>query len=410
MLDKKQKIIIIGAGAGGLTASIFASENKNNDVILLERGEQAGKKILMSGGTRCNVLPASFDYDDYFSDSSKNLMKNIFKSWSLEKCYEWLEKDIGLKMKLEKESNKYFPVSNSAMEVRDLLLKKAIKNGVKIIYNFCLEDLFYQDNKWHCISSDNKEYKSDKVIIATGGLSIPKMGTDGKGHKILKKLGHKINRTYPALTPLKGLHPANNLIAGISLDVELTLKSKDKKNKKASRQGFLFTHKGFSGPSILDLSHHVIQAMEKGESKPILSVNWAGITEDEWRSILQPAKINLLTKLKEYLPLRLAESLCIESGLENRNLTDLKKEERNKLINLLTQYNLNYTGHEGYEKAEVTGGGILLEEINTSTMESKLNNGLFICGELLDVFGRIGGFNFYWAWLTGRLAGINVSN
>lgn len=410
MLNKKQKVIVVGAGAAGLTASIFASMNKSNEVILLERGQMAGKKILMSGGTRCNVLPASFNYEDYFTDSSKNMMKNIFKSWSLEKCHEWIEKDIGLKMKLEKESNKYFPVSNSSMEVRDLLLKKALDLGVKVIYNFCLEDLYFKNNSWFCVSSEGKEFQSDKVIISTGGLSIPQMGTDGKGHKILKNLGHKINKTYPALTPLKGIHPANSMIAGISLDVQLTLKAKDKKNKKAEREGFLFTHKGFSGPSILDLSHYVIQAMETSDTKPVLTVNWNGFSEEKWRELLQPSKINLLNRLKEYMPIRLAEALCSEAKLEGRNLTDLKKEERNKLISLLTQYNLNYTGHEGYEKAEVTGGGIPLEEINTATMESKLHEGLFVCGELLDVFGRIGGFNFYWAWLTGRLAGLNVSN
>ncbi|MFN4152309.1 MAG: NAD(P)/FAD-dependent oxidoreductase, partial [Candidatus Sericytochromatia bacterium] len=122
--------------------------------------------------------------------SSKNMMKNIFKSWSLEKCHEWMEKDIGLKMKLEKESNKYFPVSNSSMEVRDLLLKKAIDLGVKVIYNYCLEDLYFKNNSWFCVSSEGKEFQANKVIISTGGLSIPKMGTDGKGHKILKNLGH----------------------------------------------------------------------------------------------------------------------------------------------------------------------------------------------------------------------------
>ncbi|MFN4152482.1 MAG: aminoacetone oxidase family FAD-binding enzyme, partial [Candidatus Sericytochromatia bacterium] len=265
-------------------------------------------------------------------------------------------------------------------------------------------------NSWFCFSSEGKEFQANKVIISTGGLSIPKMGTDGKGHKILKNLGHKINRTYPALTPLKGIHPGNSMIAGISLDVQLTLKTKDKKNKKAEREGFLFTHKGFSGPSILDLSHYVIQAMETSDTKPVLTVNWNGFSEDKWRELLQPSKITLLNKLKEYIPVRLAEALCAEAKLEGRNLTDLKKEERNKLINILTQYSLNYTGHEGYEKAEVTGGGIPLEEINTATMESKLNEGLFVCGEILDVFGRIGGFNFYWAWLTGRLAGLNVSN
>lgn len=399
------KVIIIGAGAAGLTAAIFASK-KYNDVLILEKTNKAGKKIMISGGTRCNVLPVSMSFDDYFTSSSKNLMKNIFKSWSIKGCFDWLDKEIGLKMITETESNKWFPASNSAKEVRDLLLDKAESQGVKVYYDQSVSRIYKENNKWICQTDSGNTFSAEKIIIACGGLSLPEIGTDGTGFKILKEIGHKINKTYPALTPLKGLHPANTLIAGISLNVNLNIKNENKKIN-AERSGFLFTHKGFSGPSILDLSHYAVLAMEKSQTKPVISVNWINKTEEEWKEIILSAKGNILNKLKEYLPNRLAESLCIELNLENTNFSDLKKDKRNKLIENLTRYQLNYTGHEGYKKAEVTGGGIPLEEINTATMESKITENLYLCGEILDVFGRIGGFNFYWAWVTGRLAGIS---
>lgn len=400
-----KKIIVIGGGAAGLTAAIFASQ-PNTEVIILERTNKTGKKIMISGGTRCNVLPVSMNYDDYFTASSKNLMKNIFKSWTLQDCYNWFNKEIGLKMKTEEHSNKWFPASNSAKEVRDLLLKKAEEKNVRIIYDAYVEDIKRQDEKWFCILADGKTFKADKIIVATGGFSLPEIGTDGSGHRFIKKAGHNINKTYPALTPLKGQHPGNILIPGISLDVELTVKN-DKKKKKAERTGFLFTHRGYSGPAILDLSHYAILAMEENKEKPELFINWIGKTEEEWKDILQNGKGNVLNKLKEYLPNRLAEAIATEVNLMERNLSELKKEERNKLIENLVRYKLKYTGHEGYKKAEVTGGGVPLEEIDTSTLESKILPDLYFCGEILDVFGRIGGFNFYWAWVTGRLAGLS---
>lgn len=399
------KVLIVGAGAAGLTAAVFTSK-KYNDVVIVERTNKAGKKIMISGGTRCNVLPVLMSYDDYFTSSSKNLMKNIFKSWSIQGCFEWLNKEIGLKMVTETESNKWFPASNSAKEVRDLLLSKAESQGVKVFYEQSVEHLYRENDRWVCKTQKGDKFTSDKIIIACGGLSLPEIGTDGTGFKLLKEMGHKVNKTYPALTPLKGTHPANILIPGISLNVNLNIKT-DNKKLSAERSGFLFTHRGFSGPSILDLSHYAVLAMEKSQIKPIITVNWVNKTEEEWKEIIMSSKGSILNKLKEYLPNRLAESLAIELGIEEINFSDLKKDKRNKLIENLTRYQLNYTGHEGYKKAEVTGGGIPLEEINTATMESKILNNLFLCGEILDVFGRIGGFNFYWAWVTGRLAGLS---
>ncbi|MFN8672403.1 MAG: aminoacetone oxidase family FAD-binding enzyme [Candidatus Sericytochromatia bacterium] len=403
-------IIVIGAGAAGLTASIFAS--KNAKVTILEKTEMTGKKILVSGGSRCNVLPENVNYDDYFTSSSKNIMKNIFKSWSLEECKKWFNEELGLDTYVEKETGKVFPKSNSSKEVRDVLLKKAHTLGVKVFYDSHVEKIYFENNYWFC-KTKNNSFKADAIIVATGGLSIPKLGTTGDGQRFLKEIGHKINRLYPALTPLKGIHPNNEMLAGISLDVEMNIKlpseeTKKNKKKQSNRNGFLFTHKGFSGPSILDISHYSVLALEEKKFLPEININWLGYNQEKWKEILTNENILVLTKLKNYLPTRLAIALCNELEIENTKLNELKKEKRNKLIENLTNYKLLYNGHEGYLKAEVTGGGIPLEEIDSSSLESKIHKKLFLCGEILDVFGRIGGFNFYWAWVTGRLAGLSA--
>lgn len=176
----QKRVIICGAGAAGLTASIFAAEN-GADVTLLERTDKAGKKILMSGGTRCNVLPVVMNYDDYHTSSSVNRMKNIFKSWSLNECLKWFQNDIGLEMDCETDTNKWFPKSNSAKEVRDLLVKKALSSGVKFYYNSALLQLEKKDTLWRIHTSDGRSFDAEAVIIATGGLSVPTIGTDGMG-------------------------------------------------------------------------------------------------------------------------------------------------------------------------------------------------------------------------------------
>lgn len=405
-----KKILIIGAGAAGLTSAIFASRN-NYQVQILERTNMSGKKILVSGGGRCNILPQAFSYDDYFTSSSKNILKNVFKSWSLEECYKWFTNDIGLKMYIEKESGKYFPQSDSSKEVRDVLLRKAEHLGVKITYDFYVKKIFQEKGQWVCQADNGNRIYADKIIIATGGMSIPKMGTDGAGHRFLKDLGHSINTTYPALTPLKGKHLGDELLAGLSLDIEMSVKVDSKNKKVAKRGGFLFTHKGFSGPSVLDLSHYAVLALEEKKELPEIFINWSTLKEEDWRVFFENAKSNMLVanKLKELIPSRLAIALCKDIGIEDVKLTELKKEKRNELIQKLTRYKLNYTGHEGYQKAEVTGGGVPLEEIDFTSLESKLFKELYLCGEILDVFGRIGGFNFYWAWVSGRLAGLSAS-
>lgn len=400
-------IIIAGAGAAGLTAAIFASSS-GSEVLILERAPQAGRKILMSGGTRCNVLPVEFSLDDYFTDSSPKILRNIFKSWSVDGCYSWFSDDLGLEMACEKESNKWFPKSNSAQEVRDVLLQKALNQGVKISFKTSVTGLTHDGNFWQIKTDTDQQFHCDKLIIATGGLSIPSTGTDGTGHRVVRQVGHSLNGPYPALTPLKGHHPGTEPLPGVSLDVNAQIGT-GKKTVYSNREGFVFTHQGYSGPSILDLSHHVVKILDQQAPKNDLLINWAGMSESEWQTALE-GKATVRNTLKKYLPARLAEAICSEIGIGNDKSAELRKDARKQLMQKLTAYPLRFTGHEGYKKAEVTGGGVPLNEINHATMESKKLPNLFLCGEILDVFGRIGGFNFYWAWVSGRLAGLSAKS
>eukprot|EP00854_Cymbomonas_tetramitiformis_P002578 gene2578-biopygen2508 len=261
----------------------------------------------------------------------------------------------------------------------------------------------------------------------TGGLSFPGVGTDGTGHRILQKCGHSLHPTYPALTPLTGPHPGGQQLAGVSMNIALQCspgaeaegaseprgkasKRRRKKARKAQRTGMVFTHKGYSGPSVLDLSHHAVKALERRSARPQLHLDWTGEGQDVWRQRLEAKGKGLVaTRLKRHLPARLVDALMHEAGLEDRNMSELRKGERLQLLEMLSRYELPYTGHQGYKKAEVTGGGVPLDEINISTMESRVLPGVYLCGEVCDVFGRIGGFNFYWAWVSGRLAGLGVA-
>ncbi len=396
---------MVGAGAAGLTAAIFAAQT-GAEVVVLERTDKAGKKILMSGGTRCNVLPVEMSLDDYSTSSSPNLMKRIFKSWTVDACKDWFEQELHLPLACERETNKWFPVTNEAKDVRDALLNQAVALGVKIRYDAAVQSLRQKDGLWELVTSDGGIHPSEKVILSSGGYSVPTIGTDGMGHRALQELGIPITPTYPALTPLTGPHPGGDSLAGMTVQVSIHIREANGKVLATNhRSGFLFTHNGFSGPAILDVSHHLIRPMEAGAPTPSIHVNWTGMSVEELEPHFLKGNALVSSVVNRFVPARLAEALIAETYLVGITVADMRSAERKALLKRMTDYPLQVTGHEGYRKAEVTGGGVPLEAIDTATMQVKGHPGLYLCGEILDVFGRIGGFNFYWAWVTGRLAG-----
>ncbi|MGI8546332.1 MAG: NAD(P)/FAD-dependent oxidoreductase, partial [Gemmatimonadaceae bacterium] len=226
---------------------------------------------------------------------------------------------------------------------------------------------------------------------------------------ILEQLGHTIHQTYAALTPITAEPAPYAVLSGVSLPLTITARSDDR--SATATGGFLFTHHGYSGPSVLDVSHVVVRARAERDPSVRLQVRWTSLGEIEWEAALRPDGARTVSNaLRRELPERLAAALLDAAGVDPlRLLADLRRDERLRLIETLVRGALPWTGDEGYKKAEVTGGGVSLSEIDPRTMQSRKHPGLFLCGEVLDAFGPIGGYNFLWAWATGRAAGIGAA-
>jgi predicted Rossmann fold flavoprotein len=250
------------------------------------------------------------------------------------------------------------------------------------------------------------------VVLATGGLSVPKTGSDGTGIQLAVRLGHVLHDTYPALTPLIAQPAPHVSLSGLSLDVRL--RAKWRGTSAETTGGFLFTHRGYSGPSVLDLSHIAVRSRMKGDDPAraaVFRVAWSAKDVGDWQRELGTSTALVVTTVARHLPQRLAMQLLKEAGIPpDRSAAELRRQERTALLDRLTAFVLPWSGDEGYQKAEVTGGGIALDEVNPRTLESRRQAGLFLCGEMLDAFGPIGGHNFAWAWSTGRTAGLGAAS
>jgi predicted Rossmann fold flavoprotein len=408
-------IVVIGAGAAGLVAAIFA-RSTGRPVVLLERTTDGGRKILISGGGRCNILPSVLQPERFVTDSPSHVVRGLLRSWPLAGQRAFFEEDIGIPLALEEETGKLFPVSNRARDVRDGLVALAQAKGVEIQSQTSATGLEAlgsgsagNEPRWR-LTTSRGNVDASQVIMATGGLSVPLTGSDGTGLVLAQQLGHRIHPTYPALTPLTGTTPLLAALSGISVNVRI--RAKRLRQTSESHGGFLFTHRGFSGPSVLDVSHIAVRSRMGAEpqDRATLRVQWTDRDAETWARELTAAQGLIVNLVARHLPERLAEVLCLEAGLPpDRRGPELRRQERTALVEALTAYALPWSGDEGYKKAEVTGGGVALTDINPRTLESLRQPGLFLCGEMLDAFGPIGGYNFAWAWATGRAAGLGAA-
>ena len=402
------QVVVIGAGAAGTMAAIFAARG-GASVTLLERTRDGGRKILISGGGRCNVLPSRVDEARFVTDSSPNILRRIIRSWPLAEQIRFFEDDIGVPLEHEEESLKLFPASHKARDVRDGLLRRAVREGVQLEFDTSVADVVRQGTHWMVTSDDGRRWLADAVIIATGGLSVPATGSDGRGLALLRRLGHTIHPTYAALTPITVEPNDFTGLAGISLKVTVSARHGDERAQASG--GFLFTHRGYSGPAALNVSHVAVRSRALGSGKAALHVRWTPLGDEEWTARLQPHGARTVSgAVREEMPERLAAVLIARAGVDPlRPLSELRREERVRLVDMLVRGPLPWAGDEGYKKAEVMGGGVSLAEIDHRTMESRHHAGLFLCGEVLDAFGPIGGYNFRWAWTTGRAAGCGAA-
>lgn len=389
-------VVVIGAGAAGLMAAITAAR-AGVRVTVVEKTADGGRKILISGGGRCNVLPSIAAPERFVSASPPQVVKRLLRSFPLHEQRAFFEEDAGVPLSLEEESGKLFPASNRARDVRDALVGLASQAGVIIRWSTGVTALEPVNGGWR-LRTTNDPVEASSVIVATGGLSVPMTGSDGAGMAIARALGHALVPAYPALTPLLSDHRSHWALSGMSL--RATLRAPASGRQARSTGGFLFTHRGYSGPAVLDISHAFTR------DKARILVSWGDDSRDQWESALRARTGLAVTSVGAGLPSRLAQMLVASAGIRlDRKMAELKREERMQLIDRLVNYELPITGDEGYKKAEVTGGGVALDEVDPSTLESRRHPGLYFCGEVLDAFGPIGGHNFMWAWSTGRLAG-----
>ena len=395
-------IVIVGAGAAGLLAGIFAGRC-GAPALLLETRPQPGAKIRVSGGGRCNVLPSTAQLADFHTSGSSRSMRNMLFSWPLAEVREFFERDLRIPLKTE-SSGKVFPVSDRSKDVVDALLRACHESGSRIRSPFRVSSAGADEGAgtgFLIEGDDGGRLHAERLILATGGLSLPKTGSDGAGFRFASAMGHTIVPPHPALAPLLTEDAAWRELAGVSAPVEITAQ----RNGRAVGRypgSLLVTHRGFSGPPILDASY-----LLTGNSEPPaeLRVRWGDVPN--WDEELRAGGRGTVgSTLRRHLPRRLATRLLDAADVSaEQRLSELPRDDRRRLVEALAHYRLPVSGSEGYRTAEVTAGGVALEEIHPSTMGSRKTPGLFLCGEMVDVTGRLGGFNFLWAWVSGRRAG-----
>jgi predicted Rossmann fold flavoprotein len=404
-------VIVIGAGAAGLMAAGKAAE-RGLDVLLLEKNERIGKKLLISGKGRCNITNNT-DIEGLINNipGNGNFLYSSFYTFSNADLIELLHEE-GLETKVER-GGRVFPVSDSARDVVLILQRYVEKKGVKIRLNSAVEKI---DEKNGSITGvklrDGSFLDCDSVIIATGGASYPGTGSTGDGYNMAKKLGHTIKELKPSLVPLLVSEAWNSNLQGLSLkNISITIT--DKKGKKIYTDfgEMLFTHFGVSGPVILSSSRHILNYGYK-DVKLVIDLK-PGLSEEMLDARLQRdfekfSRKQFKNSLDDLLPQKMIPVVIILSQIsEDKPVNQITKTERRVLVNLLKAFTLEITGSRPISEAIVTAGGVCTDEINPSTMESKLIKGLYFAGEVIDVDAYTGGFNLTIAFSTGCLAGLN---
>lgn len=409
-MKQSADVVIVGAGAAGLMAGIWAGRSSpDRSIVILDGARTLGAKILVAGGGRCNVTHDEVDVSAY-AGSSRNAIKKVLRRFDVPQTIEFF-RELGVKLKRE-ETGKLFPVTDDARTVLDALLNAARRANVGIQHPRRVETIRQWDGEF-LISSDWGEMAARRVVLATGGKSLPKTGSDGHGYDIARSLGHSLTpRIFPALVPLT--LPRDHFVCGLSgltLHASITLYAPTGKKLVSFTDSTLCTHFGLSGPSVLDFSRYYIGA-ELDDPDVWAAINWLpGETPETMEArLLAVGGISLVRTLMAALPERLARTLCCEVGLEPGMRADqLTREQRKSLARIVTDMPLPITGNRGYTYAEVTAGGVPLAELHLDTMESRACPGLYLCGEICDVDGRIGGYNFQWAWASGYVAGISAA-
>lgn len=408
-IQSKADVIIVGAGAAGLTAAIWAGRtNPDRTIVVLDGAAKLGAKILVAGGGRCNVTHDVVTVDAY-AGASRKAIKKVLQRFDVAATVAFFQ-ELGVTLKRE-ETGKLFPTTDQARTVLNALLAGVRQSGVAIYHPYRVTGIARQAEGF-VISGDWGALQTARVIVATGGKSLPKSGSDGYGYELVKGLGHTVTeRIFPALVPLT--LPKEHLLcslSGLSIDATLEVRAGTGKRLASFTGATLCTHFGLSGPAVLDISRYWIDAQLDDPQATFVVNWWPGEDAQSFDTqLLALGKGAPITLLRCHLPDRLARALCTAAGVDPSTPGhSLTRDQRKALVRTVVEWPLPITGNRGFIHAEVTAGGVPLHELDLKTMESRLCPGLYLCGEICNVDGRIGGYNFQWAWSSGYVAGVAV--
>ena len=394
------QVCIIGAGASGLLAAISA-KNYGADVYVLERNLKIGKKILATGNGRCNFT--NVDANEYHYNHPA-FVKQIFGQFGPDKTLDFFEK-LGIVPKIEDEGKTY-PLSEQASSIVDVLQYEINRLSIHVHFDEFVNKIEKKNGRY-LIKTKSKTYEADKVIIATGGMALPKSGSDGSGYALARYLGHQITNVFPALVKLELDYPYLKHMDGVKIKAEAELISNNK-ILHTEYGDVLFTKFGISGPTILQISRKANELLYKKQEafikvKLIDHLDYKALFERfkmQHEKTIEMAMIGLIPK-------KLIHPILKESGLNHFNdqVHNLSGKTLNRIISLLFDWRFLITGSKGFDDAQVTAGGIRIDHVDAMTLESKLQKGIYFTGEVLDIDALCGGYNLQWAWSSGYIAG-----
>ncbi len=416
-------VAIVGAGAAGLATAIFARRfNRSRSIVLLDGARMPGAKILVSGGSRCNVTNATVSERDFWGGKPA-IIRRVLRAFPVDDTIAFF-REIGISLH-EEPGGKLFPDTNRARDVLAALLRESATVGVQLAAGHRVSDVVRlkpdttdartADTRTPArfrVVTDRGELLASAVVLATGGQALPKSGSDGAGFSIARRLGHTIVPTTPALAPLllDATDTVHAAVSGVSQEVELTVWI-DGAVAVRLTGSLLWTHFGISGPVVLNASRHWLRAQLEGRPVALTAsfrpgADFEAADADWQRRAAANPKASVQNTLASMLPASVAAALLRQLTIDGTTtLAHFARDDRRRLSRALVEFPLPVSGSRGYTYAEATAGGIALTEIDAATMASRACPGLSCVGEILDVDGRIGGFNFQWAWSTGFVAG-----
>lgn len=405
-------MIVVGGGAAGMMAAVFAARNGQN-VQLLEKNEKLGKKLFITGKGRCNITNAA-DIEDLFTAviSNPKFLYSGFYSFTNQQVIDFFE-ELGVKTKIER-GERVFPVSDHSSDVIAAFSRELKLLGVSVsLHTEVRELLCEQDKVCGVLLTNGKKMKADAVIVATGGISYPSTGSTGDGYRFAKETGHRVTELLPSLVPMEVRQWYAKELQGLSLR-NIEIRITDGKKKLYEEFGeMLFTHYGVTGPVILSASSVVGKTLRKKELTLHIDLKPALSEEQLDKRILREFDANHNKQYKNSIdslfPAKLKPVMIELSEIEpEKKVNEITKEERQRLVHLIKDFTMTLTGLRSYNEAIITKGGVSVKEIDPGTMESKKMKGLYFAGEVLDLDAVTGGYNLQIAWSTGYLAGINA--